>query len=66
MAVMAVMVVVVVWVRSRDSSEGGGAERRGEERRRVNGRVRREREVNVGCGQNFGFAGEPTLNLGTY
>lgn len=45
-----------------------GEERRGEERRRVNGRVRREREreVDVGCGQKFGFAGEPTLYLGTY
>lgn len=65
MAVMAVMAVVVVWVRSRDSSEGGGAERRGEEKSEWEGEER-EREVDVGCGQNFGFAGEPTLYLGTY
>lgn len=64
MAVMAVMVVVVVWVRSRDSSEGGGAERRGEEKSEWGGEER-ERERGR-CGQNFGFAGEPTLYLGTY
>lgn len=40
MAVMAVMVVVVVWVRSRDSSEGGGAERRGEEKSEWEGEER--------------------------